>query len=291
MTEVQLAAVGSEAIKESIHRLKGISCTFAAVRNCIGALGDPEVSGRDIEQLLASDQGLATRVLKLANSAYFGIRGRVSNLPMAVGVIGHRRLRLMLERILVADMLSLLNAGGKSGRLLREFGVVAASFSHDLSAASWVGDPEEMLTVGLLHNVGDLALLSLFPKEYRDVERRGRKTTRAEAEEAIFGVDCGTAGRWLLDGWSFPPIYGAVSRYWPTPFAHDGGNDLGQRLCVVHAAVHVATAYVEGRPPHEGFASIAAEVVEELELHPDMVESLYEQVPSRIQRAREVTAA
>lgn len=291
MSETQVTAVAPETIKELVHRLKGISCAFSTVRKCIDALGDPEVSGRDIELLLGSDQGLASRILRLANSAYFGISGRVSTIAMAVGIVGHRRLRLMLERILVADMLSLLNTAGESGRLLREFGVIAASVSHDLSAESWVGDPEEMLTVGLLHNVGDLASASLFPKEYQNVERHAREMTRVEAEKAVFGVDCGTVGRWLLDGWSFPPIYGAASRYWRTPLAHDGGADLSQRLCIVHAAVRVARALAEGRPPEEGFTSIDPTVTRELALRPEMVESLYEKVPERIQQVRRITAA
>lgn len=290
MSRTQLTAVGPETIKESVHRLRGISCSFSVVRKCIDALGDPEVSGRDIELVLGSDQGLATRLLKLANSACFGISGNVSTIPMAVGVVGHRRLRLMLERILVADMLSLLNTSGSSGRRLREFGVLAAGVSHDLSTASWVGDPEEKLTVGLLHNVGELASASLFSTEYRDMERHARRMTRVEAENTIFGVDCATIGRWLLDGWSFPPIYGAASRHWRTPLAHDGGDNLRQRLCVVHAAVRIATALVDDQPPEEAFKSIDPEVAKELALRHEMVESLYEQVPERIQQVRTITA-
>ena len=291
MNQLQTKAVGPKTVKKSIHRLKGVSCAFPVVRQCIDALGDPEVSGRDIERLLASDQGLATRVLKLANSAYFGISGSVSTIAMAVGVVGHRRLRLMLERILVADMLSMFNAAGESGRLIREFGVITAGVSHDLSAASWVGDPEEMLTVGLLHNVGDLALASLFPTEYRDVERRAGEMSRLEAEKAVFGLDGGTAGRWLLDGWLFPPIYGAANCYWRTPLDHDGGPYLKQRLCLVHAAVRIAMAFVQDRTPEEAFTSVARKVTDELDLHPEIVESLYEHVPERMQRVREAIAA
>ena len=188
-------------------------------------------------------------------------------------------------------MLSLLDTAGESGRFLREFGVLAASVSHDLSVESWVGDPEEMLTVGLLHNVGDLASASLFPREYQNVERQAREMTRVEAEKAVFGVDCGTVGRWLLDGWSFPPIYGAASRYWRTPLAHDGGNHLSQRLCVVHAAVRIARALAEGRSPEDAFTSVDPTVTKELELRPEMVESLYEKVPERIQQVRRITTA
>lgn len=291
MNKTQRTAVGPETIKESVHRLRGISCSFSVVRKCIDALGDPGVSGRDIELVLGSDQGLATRLLKLANSAYFGISGHVSTIPMAVGVVGHRRLRLMLERLLVADMLRLLNAPGRSGRPLREFGVLAAGVSYDLSTASWVGDPEEMLTVGLLHNVGDLALASLFPGEYRDMERHARQMARAEAEHTLFGVDSGTVGRWLLDGWSFPPLYGVASCYWKAPLGHDGGADLKQRLCVVHAAIWIAKALADDQPPEEAFKSIDPEVAKELALRHEMVESLYEQVPERIQQVRTITAA
>jgi len=291
MNKKQTTTIDQEAVKGAIRRLKGISCAFNTVRQCIDALEDPEISGREIEQYLVSDQGLVTRVLKLANSAYFGISGRVSTVPMAVGVIGHRRLRLTLERILIADMLGALNGRGEPSRAMREFGVVVAGISHDVSTMCWVGDPEELLTVGLLHNIGDLALSSLFPAAYENVEELAYEVTRHEAELAVFGVDSGTAGGWLLDGWRFPPIYSAASRYWRTPLTQGGEDDLQQRLCVVHTGVQLATAFLEKRPPEEAFELIATEVSTTIELQREMVASLYEQVPSRINRVRALTAA
>ena len=86
--------------------------------------------------------------------------------------------------------------------------------------AGWVGDPEELLTVGLLHSAGDLALLCQFPEEYLAAEAGESGSVSAVGPlRSVLGVDSGTAGQWLLDGWLFPSIFGTSCRYWPDPFS------------------------------------------------------------------------
>lgn len=284
--EVETAPLEPTVIKRTIQDLKGVSCVYSVVRESLDALRDPEISGRQLDQLLSADQGVAIRVLKLANSAYFGISGHVSTLTMAVGVIGHRRLRLLLERILIAEMLRVLPAGAEPASSIREFGLVAGAVSHDLSSATWAGDPEEMLTVGLLHNVGDLALASLFREQFIESRREAARLPLAEAENAMFGMASGDVGGWLLESWSFPAIYGAACRYWSAPLECNEGSDLLQRLCVVHAAARITTAFVERRDARQAFEFIRADVVELLELRLDTVVSLYEELPGQIQRVR-----
>jgi HD-like signal output (HDOD) protein len=291
MSTTEVSASLSNTIQRTIENLQGVSCVYAVVRKCIDALEDPQVMGRQIEQILGADPGLAARVLKLANSAYFGISGRVSTLTMAVGVIGHRRLRLMLERILIAEMLGVLKTEGEPAASIREFGVIAAAVSCDLAAATWIGDPEEMLMVGLLHNVGDLVLASQFPEQRRQIDERAPSSARYEAEETVLGVESGQVGGWLLDGWLFPPIYGAACRHWKAPLEYAEMPDLNQRLCVIHAAAHVTRAFVEGCDSRAAFQAIQHEVAQVLEVNQEMIVSLYEEVPGCLERARGVLSA
>ncbi len=291
MNTTEVSALPSETIRRTIANLQGVSCVYAVVRKCIDALEDPQVMGRQIEQILAADQGLAVRVLKLANSAYFGISGRASTLTMAVGVIGHRRLRLMLERILIAEMLEVLKAEGEPAASIREFGVIAGAVSCDLSAATWTGDPEEMLMVGLLHNVGDLVLASQFLEQLRRIDEQARYSTQREAEESILGFESGGVGGWLLDGWLLPPIYGAACRHWKAPLEYSETPDLIQRLCVIHAAANVTRAFVEGRDSRAAFEAIQHEVAQALETTQETIVSIYGELPGRIDRARSVLCA
>ncbi len=286
MNEVPPTALRPEMIQRTVEGLQGLSCAYAVVHKCIDAMEDAQITGRQIEQILAADQGLAARVLKLANSAYFGISGRVSTLTMAVGVIGHRRLRLMLERILISEMLGILKAEGELARSIREFGVIAGAVSRDLSAATWVGDPEEMLMVGLLHNVGDLVLASLFPAQLRQIREQAPRAGQAEAEKTVLGFESGIVGGWLLDGWLFPPIYAAACRHSRTPLKYSEAPDLLRRLCVIHVAASVTRSFVEGLDSRAAFGVIQSDALAVLEAGPEIIVSLYEELPGRIERTR-----
>lgn len=291
MNKLQSATLQPEMIQRKVATLQGVSCVYSVVRRCIDALEDSRITGRQIEQILAADQGLAARVLKLANSAYFGTSGHVSTLAMAVGVVGHRRLRLMLERILIAEMLGILKAEGEPATSIREFGVIAGAVSCDLSAATWVGDPEEMLMVGLLHNVGDLVLASLFPNQLRQIRERAQRISQAKAEKMVLGFESGIVGGWLLDGWLFPPIYAAACRHSRAPLEYSEAPDLVQRLCVIHAAASMTRSFVDGRSSSAAFGAIQPSALAVLEADQEIIVSLYEELPGRIERARGVLSA
>ena len=286
MNRAQPPALRPEMIQRTVEGLQGLSCACAVVHKCIDAMEDAQITGRQIEQILAADQGLAARVLKLANSAYFGVSGRVSTLMMAVGVIGRRRLRLMLERILITEMLGVLKAEGEPACSIREFGVIAGAVSRDLSAATWVGDPEEMLMVGLLHNVGDLVLASLFPGQLRQVREQAQRVSQAEAERTVLGFESGIVGGWLLDAWLFPPIYAAACRHSRAPLKYSEAPDLLRRLCVICVAASVTRSFVEGCDSRAAFAAIQSDALAILDAGQETIVSLYEELPGRIERAR-----
>jgi HD-like signal output (HDOD) protein len=197
----------------------------------------------------------------------------------------------MLERILIAEMLGVLKAEGEPASSIRDFGVITGAVSCDLAAAIWVGDPEEMLMVGLLHNVGDLVLASLFPEQLRQVGELAQRIPQAEAERTVLGVESGAIGGWLLDGWLFPPIYAAACGRWKAPLESLETPDLMQRLCVIHAAAGIARSFVEGRDSRAAFERIQPGAVAALDVSQEIVVGLYEELPGRIDRARGVLSA
>ena len=110
---------------------------------------------------------MAARILKLANSAYFGVASEVSTISTAINVIGYAKLRVLLRHILVSGLFDSLSADRPGSQQIREMSLAAGVACQQVSAASRWGDAEEMLNVGLLHNVGELALSWSFSDEYQ----------------------------------------------------------------------------------------------------------------------------
>ncbi len=266
-------------IRQAIDRLPELSCLLPVVRRAISALSDPACTAADLQKILAADQGISARILRLANSAYFGVQRDVSTLSTAITLIGFRRLEMMLRHILVSEVLDALSA--RRHDTAWRIGVASGSLSFDIARRCWLADPEELLAVGLLHNVGDLALRLLFRDDYRAAAELAQTMPRTEAEERIFGVDSGRVGLWLMDAWSFPKIFGECSEHWRNPLGDEIVPGFQSRLCVVHVAALLARASVDGLGEQMALEGISPDIIQRLRLTPEMMARLYEELPHR----------
>ena len=152
-------------------------------------------------------QGLATRVLSLANSAYYGLQSEVTSVQRAVAVLGMAEIRALVLALGVSRMIdrSRLPAGFD----LREYWI------HQLSVAAGCRllarrlpgcDAETCYTAGLLHDLGKLLIAAYRPDDWAAIRQlaRDEKLMDSEAEELLLGLDHGVVGARLLSFWDLP---------------------------------------------------------------------------------------
>ena len=271
-------AADRQTVRQVIARLKDLPCSLPVVQKAIDAVQDPNCTNGQLERILAADQGITTRLLRLANSAYFGVSRKVSTLSMAVTLIGYGRLKTILRHIMVAEVLELLSAKSPAANRIWKVAIAAGAASRETAQACRVGDPEELLAVGLLHNVGDLALLCQFPDQFLAAEESG----------SVFGVDSGTAGQWLLDGWLFPAIFGMSCRLWPSPLSACVEERLRPRVAAVHVGVKLARSWVEGCDLDLAATSLLPEAVDALGLNGDTIAAIYDGLEQNVNEVLEV---
>ncbi len=177
-----------------------------SISNLLAKLDDSDANSRDVAEALANDSMLSASVMKIANSAYYGMSGRVGSLPSAVSVLGFLTIRSL-------GIAALLNSSIGSNSLNVDHLILAGLST---AIASEMGDdlvPVATATcVGLLADIGllmlknkhvpeyDYALLSLSRKN--DVENI--EVEIMEIEREIFGFDHCQIGGHLLRAWSFP---------------------------------------------------------------------------------------
>lgn len=129
---------------------------------------DEHSTARDIEQELKNDPGIATQVLSMANSAFYGVRSTVDTLSRAVSVIGTKRISKMVLAVSAIkslqkfknDIISLENFWYHS----ISCGVIA---SH-LAKQCCHNDSETLFLAGLLHDIGQLVLFNKRPEQVKD---------------------------------------------------------------------------------------------------------------------------
>jgi HD-like signal output (HDOD) protein len=184
------------------HVLASID-TMAAQRpvaaQIVSVANSDDTSARALSRILASDVALASRVMKLANSAYFGMRGRVTSLQFAVTVVGFTTVKTMAT-------VALTNLDDES-RLPENFWDVTTSLALAASTlAPRFGErPQDSLCLGLLAQMGAALLHHNDPDGYEEIVAaqptyRGRRA----AETRRYGINSLRLTAVALEQWGFP---------------------------------------------------------------------------------------
>lgn len=192
------------AVITVLRKIKVLPTFPNIVRNLILLMEDPATSASDLKKHL--DPSLASEILRVANTAYFGSRNfrSISSLEHAIAIIGFNHLSHILLQM---PFLSLLQEGDSS--FLRkgyvEHSMMTACLSKMLSELLPLAEPKAVYVAGLLHDVGIIVMYARMKQEWNRVLtliRHGKG--RLEAERQVLSFDHGYLGGLLLEMWNVP---------------------------------------------------------------------------------------
>ena len=205
MTTQQPTQSGLTAGQLAAVRALGASAGGASASRLLGLLYDPDVDLDRILQCLHGEPVLAARVLKVANSPYYGQSGRVGSVQRALQLLGLSAIR----GIAAAGALDRL-LPSKAGhpfdpvRFRRHSGAVACA-AQALARRLGTGIEGEAFLAGLLHDIGILLLVKAdAPLMAAFQAAPGDDAQQQAAEQAHFGLSHEAAGAVLIDAWALP---------------------------------------------------------------------------------------
>lgn len=172
-------------------------------------LAAPETSSREIVEVIQLDPGLAASLLKLANSAYYGLSARVDTIARALAVIGQRELQAMALATSVVKTFRGLPADLVDMASFWENSVTCGVIVRQLARRCRSRYGDQLFLAGLLHSIGRLVFYARFADEYRVLLTTLDGTDEhslAAAEWRVFGCDYATLGGELLRAWHLPPL-------------------------------------------------------------------------------------
>ncbi|PKN49257.1 MAG: HD family phosphohydrolase, partial [Deltaproteobacteria bacterium HGW-Deltaproteobacteria-16] len=146
------------------------------------------------------DHILASKLLKLVNSAFYGFPQRISSLNSAIILLGFNVIKSL---IISASIFEVMEAQDVE---LWEHSLGCAVVCNVLARHLGVKDPEEISTAGLIHDIGKVAIKMELPREYEKITElsQEKKISRLEAEREILGLDHSEVGSWLAKSWNLP---------------------------------------------------------------------------------------
>jgi len=204
-------AIGQEstaiAIQRLIARVDSLPTLPVVTTQLLECLDNPDAPAAALASLISTDQALATRLLRLANSAYYGFPRRIGTINLAVVVLGFDTVRDLSLSLLITD--SFFRPASEMPLDIDaawRHSMAAAIASRMLLRSSGANVPGEGFVAGLVHDVGKLFLARYFPAEYSRVVGLARDEGMhlLTAESQVFGLTHGIVGGWLLDEWNLP---------------------------------------------------------------------------------------
>jgi len=203
---------------ELLAALRDLPPLPSVVLELIESLGHEALSATQYAAKISRDQALTAKLLRLANSSFYGRGRQVRSVAEAITVLGLRTVR------------DAVTAAGLAGSFGRHPGFDHDAFwRHSLGSALCAqvlatelgrDDADLAFTVGLLHDIGRLALASAFAPAYAEVEqwRHDKDCPLGDAEYAVLGIDHAEVGKLIARQWNFAPaIVDAIHQHHVPP--------------------------------------------------------------------------
>lgn len=189
-----------EQLRQAVAKLPSLP---SAVMELIASLHDPDVDS--IARKIGQDPGLTAKVLRLANSSFYGMARQVSSVDQAVTVLGFRAVGSIATAAALVRQGQAMAPAGMDLKPLWRHALGCALAARELASAS-AHAPDTAYTSGLLHDIGRLVLWTQFAKEQSAVAqyREQHDCHWAQAETAVLGTDHGEIGSLLCQHWQLP---------------------------------------------------------------------------------------
>ncbi len=191
------------ALQKQIDSFPALPMTVSKV---MAVTGNPESSAQDLMKVILPDQSMCATILKVANSAFFGLPSKVSTIEKAIVILGYDEIRnVVIGKAVFASFQALNRKNRDNIKMFWEH-----SFTCGLAAkilAEHFGySPSEFFIAGLIHDIGKLAMLMAFPHDYSPLlELSEPHQFRSIIKEyEIFSISHDEIGKRLLRRWHFP---------------------------------------------------------------------------------------
>lgn len=165
----------------------------------------PNFTAKDISKIIGKDQAMVSRILKLANSSYYGYQKSINTISHAIVCLGMETVKnLALSASSVKFLKKPVRSYALEGEALFQHSLAVALGSRIIAKKIGYSNYEEVYIMGLLHDIGKLVIDQHASQKFREVILLFYKggITFLEAEETIMGFNHGTLGAEIAVNWN-----------------------------------------------------------------------------------------
>ncbi len=274
------------ALAIRVARTPGLGMLPQVTSQVLKMVDNPDIAPRQIGALIERDAGLASKLLKVANSSYYGSSGKIKTVSQAISVMGMSTVRSTIVSQAYQQMTAVRGASKRFDRVaFWQHALATASASRTLAKLKGWRDPEEAFLAGLMHDLGRLVMDRFLPNELDQILTLAleKTTPLLDAEREVLGYTHIEVGELLGEQWSLPSGLREAVRSHHTPVRFDE-CPLG---CIVYVANVIAHQVGFALPPPVLY-EVAPEVIASLGIPQTQLEGLKQVVLQEVMRTQEV---
>jgi putative nucleotidyltransferase with HDIG domain len=290
-----VAAMNADSAAIAANAIKGIShiATLPEITvSIIELVEDPSSTAQDLNKVISNDPALCSRILKVVNSAFYGLPRQIGSINRAISLLG---LNAVKNLAIAASLAKLFKGGALCSRFdardLWAHSVAVGATSKKLATSLRLSFADEAFLAGLIHDIGVMVELQSDREKLiaainrLPMDKDGAPTADFSAiERETFGCDHGTFGATLCDAWKFPRSFAYVCGHHHDPRALP--HDVRILPWLVHVADRLASA-VSQRGYRLDLASleISDEALAALAMTREQLEAVRAALPECLQEA------
>lgn len=226
----------ADNLVENVITLPTIPTTLAKLNQ---AIEDPDSSANDIADVVVTDQSAAAKVLRIANSSFYGLRTKVNSLTHGVSILGTRVLRnLVMQATTIQAYEHLRNQSEFNIDAFWQESILCAAACQTIAskAKKMPGRPEDYYSIGLIRDIGRVVLLDCKAEQFLESVRWAKASGESicAAETKIFGFDHTQVGEALAKRWKLSDEAAYAIRHHHSP--PEEGDPLKLAACLVIVA-------------------------------------------------------
>ena len=281
--------MSNDHARQEIQRLKQLPNLSPNVQRLLDCCGNPDVSQTELAGILSESPTIAARLLGLSNSAFFGQQGRVHSLTHAISVLGLITVRSVAVSLSLSGMFKVKHCPHFKAETYWCTSIMTALMANeingDIQAASRPA-ADSVYMAGLLHNIGLLAMVQLYPGEmelaFTAYEENPERNLGEYVKDRLDATQY-QAGVWVGSKWHLPEDILLVMEY------HYDRNYRGKHwqlvllegLCASWAS-QIINGWDEPSPETESLAALG--------LPKERIDALWKQMKNRLKSIQEISS-
>jgi putative nucleotidyltransferase with HDIG domain len=211
--------LNEELIEQKLGLIEKLPTLPLVLSQIQKVMQNPKSSMAQISVVVAKDQSLASQTIRLVNSAFYGMRERVTSINQALVILGLNTLNSLMIGLSVVKLFRNSNITCFDPQQFWEHCFGTALIAKEIAGVMEYRETDRFFTAGLLHDMGRLVLDQFMHEDFTRamLASKIRKKPLSLCEKELIGFDHGDAGAWLARKWGLPEMFIVVMEFHNKP--------------------------------------------------------------------------